>query len=431
MGDVFEAFQVSVRRRVAAKCLKPAFLHHDDIRRRFEDEAILLARLNSPHIVSIFYYDSAHLAFFMEFLNGRALDAILRDLQDGQQQAVPLPVKRAVDIVAQVLLALDVAHSAGIVHRDVKPGNIFVAENGHVKLTDFGIAKIVGRENLEATRVGIGSPMYMAPEQILGQDIDGRADIYATGTVLYALLTGQRAFSGRTYEEIIVKQISERLVPPHEINPAIPLALNDIVLKATQKKPDDRFQTASEFRNALLSVTAAPHGEPVRSRRRPIATYLVVLTGFTFVGGLSAFALWPSAQATGRIEVVASEAAEVYLDGVRLGIAPMMLPSVAIGERRIKLVQPGFMEIERTVMVKREETALVEAVFPTFGNVRVIAPEAGTSVLIDGSKRVAAPATIKLPIGRHHFTLPNQPEKVFYVTEGEEAVIGEVGGEKL
>jgi hypothetical protein len=202
-------------------------------------------------------------------------------------------------------------------------------------------------------------------------------------------------------------------------------------LKATQKKPEDRFQTVGEFRNALLSVTAAAHGEPVRSQRRSIATYFLVLTGFAFVGGLTAFALRPSAQATGRIEVVASEAAEVYMDGVRVGIAPLMLPSVAIGERRIKLVQPGFMEIERTVMVKREGTALVEAVFPTVGNVRVIAPEPGTSVLIDGSKRVAAPARIKLPIGRHHFALPNQPEKVFYVTEGEETVIGEMGGEKL
>ena len=188
MGDVYEAFQLSVKRKVAAKALKEAYRGNDAIRRRFEEEAVFLARLNHPNIVNVLAFDADNLVIFMEFLEGAPLDLALQNAEGG---TTALALAEALAVMDQVLAALSHAHRHGLIHRDVKPGNIFVAPDGQVKLTDFGIAKIVGQDNLETTRLGLGSPSYMAPEQIMGEGMDGRTDIYAAGIVLYQLLTGQ------------------------------------------------------------------------------------------------------------------------------------------------------------------------------------------------------------------------------------------------
>ncbi|MBV5332086.1 serine/threonine protein kinase, partial [bacterium] len=164
----------------AAKFLKLSHQNDPEIRRRFEEEALFLAQLNHPNIVNVLAFDPENLVIFMEFLEGMPLDEYVRREAD---VPLALSLSESLHVMDQVLDALAHAHAHGLVHRDVKPGNIFVAPDGRVKLTDFGIAKIIGRENLEVTRMGLGSPSYMAPEQILGDEIDGRTDIYASGIV--------------------------------------------------------------------------------------------------------------------------------------------------------------------------------------------------------------------------------------------------------
>ena len=316
MGDVYEAFQLSVKRKVAAKALKEAYRGNDAIRRRFEEEAVFLARLNHPNIVNVLAFDADNLVIFMEFLEGAPLDLALQNAEGG---TTALALAEALAVMDQVLAALSHAHRHGLIHRDVKPGNIFVAPDGQVKLTDFGIAKIVGQDNLETTRLGLGSPSYMAPEQIMGEGMDGRTDIYAAGIVLYQLLTGQMPFSGKTYEEIIVRHIQNAVPSPSEIVADLPPLICDIVLTATAKKPEDRFQTAEAFRNALAQAKAAIFSAPAAlapppeaghaGLSKPVRASLAVL----LLLGLGLGAAFFRGPATGSVQVLTNEPAEIWI----------------------------------------------------------------------------------------------------------------------
>ena len=314
MGDVFEAFQLSVRRKVAAKALKSSFLDNEEIRRRFEEEAIFLARLNHPGIVNVYAFDAERLVIFMEFLDGQPLDHYLRNAE-GAPQA--LPADQVLLIMDQILAALSHAHSHGLLHRDVKPGNVFVAPNGQVKLTDFGIAKIIGQENLETTRMGLGSPSYMAPEQIMGEPLDGRTDIYAAGIVLYQMLTGLMPFSGKTYEEIIVRHIQNEVPSPREIIADLPPLLCDTVLTATAKKPEDRFQSADAFRRALAQLRQEA---PAAQRQRITPLFLAAGTAGLLLTVAGVLWLKPAAPQLGRLQVLSNEPAELWIDGKRQGV---------------------------------------------------------------------------------------------------------------
>jgi serine/threonine-protein kinase len=248
MADVFEAEDQTLGRRVAVKILHPQFANDEAFVRRFRKEAQSAASLNHPNIVSIYDVgeDDGTDFMVMELVEGRTLRDILRS--EG-----PLLPRRAAEVAAEAAAALSVAHQAGVVHRDMKTGNLMLTPDGSTKLADFGIARALD-DSEELTRTGavIGTATYFSPEQAQGLPSDGRSDIYSLGVVLYELLCGQPPFSGESPVAVAYQHVSEFAAPPSDVNPHVAPELDAIVTKAMEKDPTDRYQTAGEFRADLL-----------------------------------------------------------------------------------------------------------------------------------------------------------------------------------
>ena len=248
MGIVYKARDPLIDRIVAIKTisLNLADDEKEEYEGRFYQEAKAAGRLSHPNIVTVFDVgksgDVAYIA--MEFLQGRELRDILND---GKR----MPVGQVLDIVVQVAQGLAYAHEHNIVHRDVKPSNIMVVRDGHVKITDFGIARMESAGVRTQTGMVLGSPKYMSPEQVMGKPIDQRSDIFSLGVMLYEMLTGQAPFSGENINAIMYQTLNAAPPPPSTLNPAVPGMLNFIVAKALAKEKADRYQSASEFANDL------------------------------------------------------------------------------------------------------------------------------------------------------------------------------------
>lgn len=250
MSVVYLAEQVNLGRLVALKVLKKDFGGHVKTMERFMREARAGARLNHPNIVMV--YDASvqgGLGYIaMEYVEGE-------DVGRWIKRFGRLPVDLAVSIGVQTATALDVAHAAGIVHRDVKPTNILFSKGGVAKLLDLGIAKIIEEAFLEESRSGLGTLSYMPPEQTTDASVaDHRADVYSLGASLYKMVTGQAPFRARSVSEL-VKMIRRAPVPdPRVINPVVPAALTELLVRSMAKKPDDRFEDMKVMRNALVNV---------------------------------------------------------------------------------------------------------------------------------------------------------------------------------
>jgi len=244
MGIVYKAKDPLIDRVVAIKTitLSLALDEKEEYEGRFYQEAKAAGRLNHPNIVTIYDVgksgDVAYIA--MEFLQGRELRDIMND-------AGLLPVDQVLDIVAQVAQGLAYAHEHEIVHRDVKPSNIMVVHDGHVKITDFGIARMASSAVHTQTGMVLGSPKYMSPEQVMGKTIDQRSDIFSLGVMLYEMLTGQAPFNGENVNAIMYQTLNAVPAPPNTLNPAVPEMANFIVAKALAKKLEDRYQNARDF----------------------------------------------------------------------------------------------------------------------------------------------------------------------------------------
>jgi formylglycine-generating enzyme required for sulfatase activity/predicted Ser/Thr protein kinase len=247
MGIVYKAFDPLIRRFVALKTIQLNFaqLQEDDIVQRFLREAQAAGHLNHPNIVAVYEYgeDDGRAFIAMEYVEGRTLVELLK-------QKHPFALADIHRILGSVLTALDYSHRMGVIHRDVKPGNIMLSSDGTVKVMDFGIARI---ESSELTQTGtiLGTPGYMSPEQLLGENVDLRSDLYSAGIVLYELLTGERAFSGQSFASVIYKVINDDLSPPSRLKPSLPGSLDALVARACAKKGKDRYQSAAEFSAAL------------------------------------------------------------------------------------------------------------------------------------------------------------------------------------
>ena len=244
MGIVYKAKDPLIDRVVAIKTitLSLALDEKEEYEGRFYQEAKAAGRLNHQNIVTIYDVgksgDVAYIA--MEFLQGRELRDIMNDVG-------LLPVDQVLDIVAQVAQGLAYAHEHEIVHRDVKPSNIMVVHDGHVKITDFGIARMASSAVHTQTGMVLGSPKYMSPEQVMGKTIDQRSDIFSLGVMLYEMLTGQAPFNGENVNAIMYQTLNAVPAPPNTLNPAIPEMANFIVAKALAKKLEDRYQNARDF----------------------------------------------------------------------------------------------------------------------------------------------------------------------------------------
>jgi len=244
MGIVYKARDPLIDRVVAIKTINLglALDEKEEYEERFYQEAKAAGRLSHPNIVTIYDVgkssDVAYIA--MELLQGREL----RDIMDEEGL---IPVEQVLDIAAQVAQGLAYAHEHDIVHRDVKPSNIMVVRDGHVKITDFGIARMASSAVRTQTGMVLGSPKYMSPEQVMGRTIDNRSDIFSLGVMLYEMLTGQAPFVGENVNAIMYQTLNVTPVPPNKLNPAVPEMLNFIVAKALAKGLEDRYQNAKDF----------------------------------------------------------------------------------------------------------------------------------------------------------------------------------------
>jgi serine/threonine-protein kinase len=263
MGTVYRAFDPTLQRTVAVKMLHLGWTREisaEDLAARFRTEARAVARLNHPSIVTIFDYDDqdpagAYIA--MEYVQGCALDQYIRRRRK-------LHLEDAVIVMEQVLGGLQYAHSQGVIHRDIKPSNLLLTCDGLIKIMDFGIAKI-GTQSQTQSRLMMGTPLYMAPEQYAGGTIDCRCDIHAAGAVLYELLTGSPPYSG-TEVEVMYKVCHERPKPLSGLDPPIAAALDPIVAKALEKLVGDRYASAGDFAESLHSAWAAISSQPLSPR---------------------------------------------------------------------------------------------------------------------------------------------------------------------
>ena len=268
MGTVYEAQHLRLGGTVAVKILAPQYAADPKFRDRFKREAKAASQIRHPNVVQITDFGetpNGSVFFAMERLEGHDLHQVLR-----VHGPAPFPWPRAVHLLAQAADALAAAHRCGIIHRDVKPSNIFVLEGAglqdFVKLLDFGIAKIVAPtltadsalvKNLTGTGEIFGTAKYMAPEQAYGGAQDPRMDVYSLGVVAYELLTGRVPFTGQSSFEIITRHVSDSPRPLRELRPDLPAALEAVVLRAMEKKPENRFSTMEEFGQALRQVGAA------------------------------------------------------------------------------------------------------------------------------------------------------------------------------
>ncbi len=284
MGEVYQATHIELGRKLALKLMRPALSAETNFVERFRREAMTASRLGHPHIVDIIdsgRSDDGQFYFVMEFLDGKTLSALI------DQGPVALPL--ALDLVTQIALGLDVAHRAGVVHRDLKPDNVIVLDRAgrpFVKLVDFGIAKVVASADQKLTTHGLimGTPQYMAPEQAAGLAVDARADVYALGLILFELLTGHPPLTGQTASLIMSAHISK---PAPSLPAAFPSSLRTLVARALAKSPAERPQSMAEVLSVLASVprdVARPWSWPVKA---------VLGSSLCLVLGVTAWNVWP------------------------------------------------------------------------------------------------------------------------------------------
>jgi eukaryotic-like serine/threonine-protein kinase len=269
MAEVWLATDLALTRQVAVKLLKPTLAADPIVAERFRREAIAVAQLNHPNIVAVYDAiedsngESRRLAVVMQLVNGKSL----RQLLDEQRRLSP---DLTIHIGSCVAAALDAAHRAGLVHRDVKPGNILITPDGRVLLTDFGIAKGLGAtgDDLTSANVMMGTAKYLSPEQVRGKKLDGRADLYSLGLVLYECLAGRVPFLGETDTDTALARLNRDPTDLARLRPTLPYGLAELIHRLLARRPMDRFATGSELRVALTRI-ASHADDPTASSTPP------------------------------------------------------------------------------------------------------------------------------------------------------------------
>ena len=261
MATVYKALDQILNRYVAVKVLREEFTTDEEFIKRFNAEAQSAARLIHPNIVSVYDVGQEYNIYYivMELIQGKTLKQIIEE--DGH-----LSWKWAVNIAIQIASALEMAHKNNIIHRDIKPHNIMITEDGVAKVTDFGIAKAVSNSTITAFGTTLGSVHYFSPEHARGGYTDSKSDLYSLGVVMYEMVTGKVPFDADTPVSIALKHMQEEPVPPIKVNKEIPFAVNQIILKAMKKDTNERYQNASEMIKDLNIALKRPEGGFVEER---------------------------------------------------------------------------------------------------------------------------------------------------------------------
>lgn len=371
MAEVFLARDRLLDRPVALKALFPEYAREPSFVERFRREAQAAANLNHPNIVAIYDWGQESGTYFivMEYVEGRSLRDLIRS--EG-----PLDANAAADVGAEIAAALAFAHRSGVVHRDVKPGNVLLTRSGNVKVTDFGIARAGTSDGLTQTGSVMGTATYFSPEQAQGLPVDGRSDVYSLGVVLYEMVTGVVPFTGDSPVAVAFKHVREEPVPPSRRNPEVPADLEQIILTALAKDPDHRYQSADDLRADLLRfrrgrplaaapVTALVAEVPTGATARAAAAYGSAATMQTArvppAGTVSTGSLPPVGPPSSRRRALATALTVlglVVVVGLILLVANLFggTPTVAVpdvvgrevGEATQRLEDAGFeVEVER------------------------------------------------------------------------------------
>ncbi len=263
MATVYKAKCHVLNRFVAVKVLKEEFITDIEFIRRFKSEAQTAASLTHPNIVSIYDVGNEGDVYYivMELIQGKTLKEII--VEDGK-----LSWKWSVNIAIQIASALETAHKNNLIHRDIKPHNIIITEDGMAKVTDFGIAKAVSNSTITAFGTTIGSVHYFSPEHAKGGVTDAKSDIYSLGIVMYEMLTGRVPFDADTPVSVALMQVQEEPIEPRKLNPQIPISVNNIILKAMQKDPADRYQSATEMLVDLSTALKRPDDDFVKINKK-------------------------------------------------------------------------------------------------------------------------------------------------------------------
>lgn len=335
MGTVYRAIDETLHREVAIKVLN-AELNDPEVARRFRAEAITVARLSHPGIATIYelFEHEGQWLMVMEFVRGETLEKLAERLGT-------LSAQRTAELCMQVLAALAHAHSMGVVHRDLKPANLMITETGTVKIMDFGIARVHGTEHLTSAGFMMGTPAYMAPEQVMGHEIDARADLYAMGVVFYRLTSGKLPFRGDTPFAMAQSQVHDPPTPIGMFRGDLPAWVEQVIVRSLAKTPGERFQSAIEFHEAFarclagLPMTALysssaptellatpPRALPTSSIHRPMTSPLPPLTGVPTLGTAPVGADSPPATpSSGRVAQDPSQSVANYTPTVS-GLPP-------------------------------------------------------------------------------------------------------------
>ncbi len=406
MAVVYKAIQEPLGRVVAIKALKPSIAMDSQFAKRFEREANFMASLQHENILHVidFVKDGRSMYIIMEFVQGI-------DLYDMLENSPVLPPEVGAIIALHVCRALDYAHFRGIIHRDIKPANIMVSNLGEVKLMDFGIARDETLSDLTETGTGLGTPSYMSPEQILGDKLDFRSDIFSIGIVLYQMVTGQKPFVEDESRTVMQKIRLDRYVPPRKVNPAVPRQLERILSRCMEKMPANRYPTTQALIDDLMEflsprvpmnysarmvmflrdvgilsdgkadellAAGAPRNLRRAAKDRNLIKHSAIVSGLLFGGILgaggaiqaSAGAFDETSQTTavnpatslsleqsGHLRFVVDPWADVYLDGRKVMTTPdAEAIAVPPGEHFLRFENPFYQEAERTVRVTRGET---------------------------------------------------------------------------
>ncbi len=380
MGVVYQAYDPQIDRPVALKVLRQDRISSEAFVLRFLTEGKAIGRLSHPNIVSIYDIGQGRGTIYlaMEFIEGETLNQVMEKKRLGLKEIVYLGI--------QVAETLDYAHQKGIVHRDVKPGNIILQANGQIKITDFGIAHLEDPFMPQQTQAGeiLGTPAYMSPEQVLSQPVDGRSDLFSLGIILYELTTGTRPFKGENMAAIFNAITQEYPIEPSKINPAIPVGLSQIIMKCLHKKPEDRFDRgrslAEALKNMLLELDPAAVIPPIVKKRPRYALFIpagiaILLLGILFYHFIlpneKSQTVVPKAEPIQKIEQKMEKAifpslkvesapagAQVFVNGVLRGNAPVTL-ELPIGKHHIRLTLSGYRNWETEIQLKEEgETPL-------------------------------------------------------------------------
>ncbi|MFZ1983914.1 MAG: serine/threonine-protein kinase [Desulfatitalea sp.] len=385
MGVVYQAHDPQIDRMVALKILRPDRVTSESFVARFLKEARAIGRLSHPNIVTIYDVGEDHGTVYiaMEFLKGEPFNEVVRSGR--------LTVPQCVDIARQVAQTLDYAHRQGIVHRDIKPSNIILTEDSQVKLTDFGIARIEDTGAGQQTQAGeiLGTPVYMSPEQVMGQIVDGRSDLFSVGVILYEMVVGRRPFSGNNIAAIFRAITHDVPEVPSAADPFIPQSLSDLIMKSLAKETGQRFQTGRQMAEALAIVL--PDGKivdkssteaPRRSNTQRIVAAIVLFV------------------------VIAGGAGGYYFFGRK---APLPDNSADAGSVVAEPTPPGDIQ------------GIAQAQLATL---RISSEPAGAMVYVDNGGKGTTPVDVPLPLGKHELRL-SMPGFLAWEAQVELDVLGE------